>query len=99
MASERNGGLLTLGGDNPAHYTGEFTCAPVTKEGYWQIKLDGVSVDEKSNLVCRDGCQAIVDTGTSLIGGPPDEVKALYKKLGGFKIPFLPGVSAHTHSV
>ena len=88
MASERNGGLLTLGGDNPAHYTGEFTCAPVTKEGYWQIKLDGVSVDEKSNLVCRDGCQAIVDL----------VVKALHKKLR-IQDPLSPGVSAHTHSV
>ena len=77
MESKNNGGLLTLGGDDPAHYTGEFTCTPVTKEGYWQIKIDGVGAS-----LCRDGCQAIVDTRTSVIGGPPDQAVSLLIQLG-----------------
>ena len=97
MTSKNNGGLLTLGGDNPAHYTGEFTCTPVTKEGYWQIKIDGINVDGKSTSPCRHGCQGIVDTGTSLIAGPPDEVKPLLEQLGAFKVPFLPIVSGCVH--
>ena len=87
--SKNNGGLLTLGGDNPAHYTGEFTCTPVTKEGFWQIKIDGIGAS-----FCRDGCQAIVDTGTSLLGGPPDEVRLLLKQLGAFR--FMGNVSGCT---
>ncbi|CAL8069835.1 unnamed protein product [Calicophoron daubneyi] len=83
-ASVPVGGELLLGGIDPDYYTGEFNYAPLTHETYWQFKMDRIRL--RNVDVCSDGCQAIADTGTSLIAGPAKEVAKINKELGATKI-------------
>merc|ERR1712002_62514 len=79
------GGELVLGGSDPNHYEGEMTYVPVSRVGYWQATADGIKVGGVAKDFCNP-CEMIVDTGTSLIAGPKDEVKSIMQDLGAFPI-------------
>ncbi|CAG9464763.1 unnamed protein product [Pedinophyceae sp. YPF-701] len=79
---DENGGELVLGGVDPAHFTGEHTWVPITHPSYWLFTMSGLTVPDKGGSFCVGGCNAIADTGTSLIAGPPEEVRQLNKLIG-----------------
>jgi len=83
--NESKGGELTLGGLDKDHYEGDLLYTPVTYKGYWQFKMDSVMINGEKAF-CTEGCQAIADTGTSLIAGPSDAVKKLNKLIGATPI-------------
>jgi len=86
-ANSTDGGELMLGGIDANRYTGKITYVPLTSETYWQFKMDDISIRSTSTGYCGStGCTAIADTGTSLIAGPSDQVKALNLKLGALTI-------------
>ncbi|XP_054735158.1 lysosomal aspartic protease-like [Anastrepha obliqua] len=62
------GGEMILGGSDSSYYSGDLTYTSVTEQGYWQFSLDGATIDGET--MCSSGCQAIADTGTSLIVAP-----------------------------
>uniref|UniRef100_A0A5K4F8Q9 Subfamily A1A unassigned peptidase (A01 family) n=1 Tax=Schistosoma mansoni TaxID=6183 RepID=A0A5K4F8Q9_SCHMA len=74
------GGELVLGGFNPQYFKGDFEYIPTVHNYMWVIqmlrylRINGV---ELCNI-----CSALIDTGTSLILGPPEQVRQINSLLG-----------------
>ena len=51
-------------------FLGDFNWNDVTRQAYWQIKMDKFDVQGTNVTACdqSDGCQVIIDSGTSLLG-------------------------------
>ncbi|CAO2583949.1 Cathepsin D [Lemmus lemmus] len=86
--SGQPGGELMIGGIDSKYYEGELSYLNVTRRAYWQVHMDQLDVANGLTL-CKGGCEAIVDTGTSLLVGPVDEVKELQKAIGA--VPLIQG--------
>ncbi|KAI4335112.1 hypothetical protein L6164_013790 [Bauhinia variegata] len=76
------GGEIVFGGIDWTHFRGDHTYVPISRNGYWQIVMGDVLVAENSTELCKDGCAAIVDSGTSLIAGPTTVVTQINHAIG-----------------
>lgn len=74
--------ILTLGGIDDSLYTGSITYTDVFIKSYYMIRMDEIVVDGHKQLLCLLGCLAIIDTGTSLIVGPPRHMDPILSKIG-----------------
>ncbi|KAH8352878.1 hypothetical protein KR084_006987 [Drosophila pseudotakahashii] len=74
------GGQLALGGTDESLIDGEMTYTSVTQQGYWQFSVNNITWN---GTVVSDGCQAIADTGTSLIACPPAAYAQVNSLIGG----------------
>jgi hypothetical protein len=81
--SRQDKGELVLGGTDPAHYTGDITWVNLLSATYWEITLNGMSVDGTSYT---SGTKAIVDSGTSILTAPSSIVAAIAKQIGAKEI-------------
>ncbi|XP_065355820.1 lysosomal aspartic protease-like [Calliphora vicina] len=77
--TSNDGGVLVLGGVDESHYTGDVTYVPVSSEGYWQFEMTSAEVNGVN--VCEN-CQAIADTGTSLIAVPNSQYENILGAIG-----------------
>lgn len=84
MNDRRIGGEIQIGGceyEPTVHI-------PLSSMGYWQFRMGGIFIEKNGSKLlqgCRGGCEAIMDTGTSLITGPADEIEAINELLGAEK--------------
>ncbi|NXM45644.1 CATE protein, partial [Gymnorhina tibicen] len=76
-----NGGELILGGIDHSLYKGSIHWVPVTEKSYWQIHMNNIKIQGRVAF-CSHGCEAIVDSGTSLITGPSSQIRRLQEYIG-----------------
>jgi cathepsin D len=87
--SVATGSEVVFGGIDKNHYKGDITYVPVSRKGYWQFNMSTISIGGTDGVGCTGGCQAIADTGTSLLAGPSGEVKKINEMIGA--APFING--------
>lgn len=81
-------GELMLGGYNHKKYSGDITWVPLNAETYWQVAFGGLHFNGQLLTSTK---RAILDTGTSLLAGPTEDVQPLLTAMGATKVmPFLP---------
>jgi hypothetical protein len=68
----------------PSHdlYVGEINWHKVTEESYWQVTMSDINVNNQDLSICPpEGCKLVIDTGTSIITGPEEELGYLLDKI------------------
>ncbi|KAJ3876530.1 acid protease [Lentinula edodes] len=80
----KNNSELYLGGTNPKLYNDPIEYHPVDKSnGFWQVKNASITVGGQDVLSDFD---TIIDSGTTIMYGPPDMVKEIYSKVEGAEV-------------
>ncbi|KAF4009772.1 hypothetical protein G4228_000905, partial [Cervus hanglu yarkandensis] len=75
---KESGSVVMFGGVDHSYHKGELNWVPVSKPGFWQIAMDRISMNG-TIMGCSGGCQAILDTGTSLLIGPSGLVAGIQR--------------------
>ncbi|XP_068458764.1 gastricsin-like [Clinocottus analis] len=78
----QQGSVLTFGGVDNSMYQGQISWTPVTSETYWQIGVDGFEINGQETGWCSQGCQSIVDTGTSTLTAPSQLLGNIMQSIG-----------------
>ncbi|XP_073899917.1 gastricsin-like [Castor canadensis] len=78
----KDGGEIIFGGVDKRLYKGDIHWASVTQKLYWQIEIEEFLVSDQASGVCSEGCQGIVDTGTSLLTVPESYLSTLMQAIG-----------------
>jgi len=78
--TDDGGSEINFGGYKREQAASDMFWVDVSRESYWQIKIDDVTFDNKKTNLCSN-CQVAVDTGTSLLAGPSSVVENLGSKL------------------
>lgn len=81
-----DGGEMVLGGADPNHYSGDIFWVPLTHETYYEFDMASMSVGG-TNFCDSPPCNAIADTGTSLMAGPTDAIKKINQAIGATILP------------
>jgi hypothetical protein len=72
---------ITFGNVRQERMASPLTWVNVSEEGYWQFQFQDFTIDGKPSGLCnkygKRQCQAVLDTGSSLMMGPKDDLDKL----------------------
>lgn len=75
---------MTIGGTNSSLYTGNINYISLSQTQYWMIPMTSMSVKGGQTIGLTGTNQnAVIDTGTTLIGGPKTVLDQLYSQISG----------------
>ncbi|XP_011366892.1 pepsin A [Pteropus medius] len=80
-SDDESGSVVMFGGIDSSYYSGSLNWVPLSSETYWQITVDSVTLNGEA-IACSATCQAIVDTGTSLLAGPTTAISSIQNYIG-----------------
>ncbi|KAM9763469.1 pregnancy-associated glycoprotein 1-like [Dama dama] len=79
--NKSEGSVVMFGGVDHRYYQGALNWIPLIQAGDWRVHMDRISM-KRQVIGCSGGCEALVDTGTSLIHGPRRLVNNILRFLG-----------------
>jgi len=79
--NENTDGEVIFGDINRSKFHGELEYYPLVERYYWTIRMDDVKLGDKSLGLCKNGCLAVVDTGTTLISAPTSDLRVLLEHI------------------
>ncbi|KAF8872837.1 aspartic peptidase A1 [Gymnopilus junonius] len=84
-SKEEPGGSFTMGFTNSSLYTGDIDYVDMPTQGsYWILSMAGINVNGNSiPLPSGQSSYAAIDTGTTLVGGPPQYVSQIFAQIPG----------------
>ncbi|KFP44309.1 Embryonic pepsinogen, partial [Chlamydotis macqueenii] len=81
LSRETTGSVVIFEGIDESYFTGSINWVSISHQGYWQISMDSIIVNCQE-ITCIGGCQAVIDTGTSLVAGPPSSIGGIQSAVG-----------------
>jgi len=72
--------VILFGENDEKYYEKPITYFPVVKQYYWEIEFNDISVNgQKLNFCLINDCRMALDSGTSLITGPSQDIVTLLR--------------------
>ena len=75
-------GELTFGGYDSSKFEGQLNYVKLDEVTYWQITMDSIQVGSYQKVPSGNDMTAIVDSGTSFISGPKEEIDKIARAAG-----------------
>jgi len=80
---ELPGGQFTLGGVNTTLFTGDINYIGLSDVNWWTIPMQSVIVNGREIVLPAAAGNAIIDTGTTLVGGPKEILDQMFSGING----------------